>query len=85
MRHEGKVTGLAAFGNFKKALPLMKKMIDVIDGELISFPGEYFKPFFKPYDKFLLNEISKFSKEDIAAAAQFHLEKCLSDLLEFHF
>ena len=84
MRHEGKVTGLAALGDPKKALPLMKKMIKVTNGEIISFPGKYYKPFFKPYDKGLINEILSFDKKDIAAAAQAHLEHCLIKILNYH-
>lgn len=81
MRHEGKITGLAAFGDPYKALPLMEKMISFKDGDLTSNLGKFYKPFFKPYSEELVNEISKFSREDIAAAAQHHLEKILCDIL----
>jgi carbamoyltransferase len=84
MRHEGKITGLAAFGEPHKALPLMKSMIKVKDGKLTSNLGDYYRPFFTPYSDKLIAEIEKFSKEDIAAAAQHHLEACLCELLDFH-
>jgi carbamoyltransferase len=84
MRHEGKITGLAAYGDPKNALPLMQKMIKVKEGKLFSNLGDYYAPFFQPYSRKLIDEIKKFSKEDIAAAAQHHLECCLYELLDFH-
>ena len=85
MAHEGKITGLAAYGNPAKALPLMKKMIDVENGEIVASLGDLYSPFFGPYSKTLQNEIAKFSREDIAAAAQKHLEDCLIKILKFYF
>ena len=61
----------------------MEKMIDVKNGNLVSNLGPYYKPFFAPYSEKLLNAVGKFSKEDIAAAAQLHLENCLCKLLMF--
>ena len=84
MRHEGKITGLAAFGNPQNALTLMEKMIQVVDGKVIGSLGDYFRPFFEPHSDRLIREIKKFSREDIAAAAQFHLERCLCNLLSYH-
>lgn len=84
MRHEGKITGLAAFGNPKEALQLCKKMIDVVDGKIISNLGPFYVPFFQPYDPILIDAISKFPPESLAAAAQLHLETMLSRLLEHY-
>tara|TARA_B100000959_G_C14925719_1_gene601430 strand:- start:298 stop:1404 length:1107 start_codon:yes stop_codon:yes gene_type:complete len=84
MAHEGKITGLSAYGNPKKALSLMKKMINVKDGKLIASLGKYYRPFFRPYNKALLQEIKKFSREDIAAAAQYHLEDCLCKIANYY-
>ena len=81
MKHEGKITGLSAHGDPHKALPLMQKMIDVKNGELIAKLGDLYKPFFKPYSQTLKNEIAKFSREDIAAAAQKHLEDCVCKII----
>ena len=78
-RHEGKITGLAAHGNSKKTINLMKKMISIKNNKLIGNNGDYFKPFFKPYSKKIIKEIKKYKKEDIAAGAQKHLE----DILKF--
>tara|TARA_B100000787_G_scaffold116908_1_gene87335 strand:+ start:245 stop:1957 length:1713 start_codon:yes stop_codon:yes gene_type:complete len=82
--HEGKVTGLAAYGNPKKTISLMRKMIKVKQGRLIANLGDYYRPYFDPYSKKILSEIRKYSKEDIAAAAQLHLEECLCDILNFY-
>tara|TARA_S200000501_G_scaffold350227_1_gene367038 strand:- start:5520 stop:7193 length:1674 start_codon:yes stop_codon:yes gene_type:complete len=83
MRHEGKITGLAAYGDPHKALSLMEDMITFNDGNLKGKLGELYRPFFKPYSDRLVNEIKKFSREDIAAAAQHHLEKILCDVLTY--
>ena len=84
MRHEGKVTGLAAFGNSKKAIHLMKRMINYRSGKIESNLGDFFKPFFQPYSNKLIKEIKKFKKEDIAASAQSHIENCLIKLINYY-
>jgi len=84
MRHEGKVTGLAAYGNPSNAMDLCKKMINVCDGRVVGQLGEFYRPFFQPYERELQDEINSFSKEDIAASAQLHLENMMCDLLEYY-
>ncbi|MBI2004032.1 hypothetical protein HYS72_01055 [Candidatus Pacearchaeota archaeon] len=73
-RHEGKILGLSAHGNPKLAKQLVDKMVEVKDGKIHTFPGDFYTPFFTNYSKRLKNEASKFSKEDLAAAAQLKLE-----------
>ncbi len=80
-RHEGKITGLAASGDPKKAISLMKKMIDFENGEIKAKLSKFYKPFYSNYSEELINAISAFSKEDIAGAAQYHLENLLVKLL----
>ena len=84
-KHEGKITGLAAYGNPTKAINLMRKMITVKQGKLRSNLGDYYKPFFSSYNSKLIKEIKRFRRADIAAAAQYHLEWCLIKLLTYHF
>ena len=84
MRHEGKITGLAARGNKKKALPLFRKMINVKKGVLKAKLGEFYLPFFTPLSRKLLREAGKFSPEDFAAGAQYHLENMTTSLLNFY-
>ena len=83
-RHEGKITGLAAHGDPGKLLGLMRKMIEVKDGKLVAHLGPYFKPFYSNFSDELLQVVSNNSKEDVAAAAQLHLEQCISALVNFY-
>ena len=84
MKHEGKITGLAAYGDPKVAIGLIKKMIDFKSGVIKANLGKYYKPFFNPYSKELKKEINSFKKQDIAAATQKHTEDCLVKLLTYH-
>jgi carbamoyltransferase len=84
MRHEGKITGLAAYGNPSEAIELCKKMIDVCEGKVVANLGEYYRPFFGPYTELLKKEINKYAKEDVAAAAQRHLEEMMVNLIDFY-
>ena len=81
-RHEGKITGLAAFGNCDETLPLMKKMIDFDGDKIVSNLGDYYRPFYTEYSDLLVAEVQGFSKEDISAGAQKHLELCLTSLVK---
>ena len=83
-RHEGKITGLAAHGDPRPARPLMRKMIGLRNGQLRSSPGTYYRPFFSNFDKRLLAEAHEFSREDLAAAAQAHLESLVCELVRPH-
>lgn len=76
-RHEGKITGLAAHGDAERALPLMREMIDFNGGEIKAKLGPLFRPFYTNYSDELKARIAEFSQEDIAAAAQRHLEDML--------
>ncbi len=83
-RHEGKITGLAGHGDPKRAMALMEKMITVENGRFKSFPGDYYVPFFTNYSDVLLQEAGGFSREDLAAAAQAHLERCVCQVIAHH-
>lgn len=80
-RHEGKVTGLAAFGNPDNAMGLMKKMINVCHRNLRSNCGDYYQPSYHCYSDKLVNEVKLFSPQDIAAAAQKHLENIMVEMI----
>jgi carbamoyltransferase len=80
-RHEGKILGLSAHGNPKKAKKLMDKMVILEDGKIRTFPGEFYRPFFTNYSDALKEEVAKFSREDIAAAAQSSLEAIICSLV----
>jgi len=83
-RHEGKITGLAAYGNPKKTINLMSKMIDFNKYRIIANNGKFYKPFFGPYSNYLKSEIKKYKAEDIAAGAQKHLETIIKKLIKKH-
>lgn len=73
-RHEGKVTGLAAFGNPEACIDLLRTMIDFVDGEIIADLGRNYTPFLSGDLPSLNVKLSHYSNEDVAAGAQFLLE-----------
>tara|TARA_B100000767_G_scaffold177751_1_gene166133 strand:- start:561 stop:2246 length:1686 start_codon:yes stop_codon:yes gene_type:complete len=82
-RHEGKVLGLAAFGNYKKVYPYISKMISY-DKSKKCFKGNFEKGLYQsgfdnPNIKFL---IKKFSPEDIAAASQKRIEDVIIEFIK---
>lgn len=89
-RHEGKVTGLSANGDYRKCINLFQKMIKFKDGKIYGINGDYYKSFHDDYGKFKAwsNEAKKklknFKKIDIAAAAQKHLEDILLKMVNFY-
>lgn len=72
-RHEGKVTGLAAYGDPAKTKPLFEKMI-CWDGEAITANLGFYKPFFTNLSDDLAKALGEHSKEDLAAGVQAHCE-----------
>jgi carbamoyltransferase len=83
-RHEGKILGLAAHGNSDCAAELMEKMIS-FDGEKVTaYPGVFYSPFFSNYSKELEEEVGRYSREDLAASAQKHLEQIVCGIVEKH-
>ncbi|MBI4698726.1 MAG: carbamoyl transferase [Nitrospirae bacterium] len=85
-RHEGKVTGLAAYGDPLKYLPLMEKMISYKDGRFISHVGPFYRPWMHNavFSDELIKIISGAKREDIAAAAQRHLENLVTGITEHY-
>ncbi len=80
-RHEGKVTGLAAHGDPEKLLPKMREMIYVKDGKVYGQSGDLFRPFYTNYSEPLKELIDENTREDVAAAAQVHLEECITEIV----
>ncbi len=85
-RHEGKITGLAAYGDPSKYLPLMEKMISYEDGNIISHTGPYYRPWLHEavFSDELNKIISEAKREDIAAAAQKHLENIVTSITDHY-
>ncbi len=71
-RHEGKITGLAAYGNPETTLPIFREIIAWTNGTIVANLGLY-KPFFS-MTKELQAKFNRFSREDIAAGIQAHCE-----------
>ena len=84
-RHEGKITGLAAYGKKTKILDYFKSFIKFQNGKInISLSKDYM-PWFcdkKDLPNFYLN-INKYSKEDVAYAAQYILEDIVCKYIKF--
>ena len=72
-KHEGKVTGLAAYGNYKKTIKIFQNIVKVKNGNFRCKLGPY-RPFYTNLSKDLLKKLKKFSKKDIAAGLQKHCE-----------
>jgi carbamoyltransferase len=85
-RHEGKITGLAAYGDPSKYLPLMEKMISYKDGRIISHTGPYYRPWLHDpvFSDELREIIAQAKREDVAAAAQRHLENIVTSMAEHY-
>ena len=82
-QHEGKILGLAAFGDPKKAYVHISKMISY-DRKNKCFKGNfekglYLSRFDNPNLNFL---IKKFSKKDIAAATQKRIEEVIIEFIK---
>ena len=92
VRHEGKITGLAAYGNpNKKLLKKYKKLIwfNSKKGSIYSslFTGTAYGPYpwanFKVYIDKIKIVGSPYSREDVAATAQFHLERVVREFVSY--
>lgn len=83
-RHEGKVTGLAAFGDPNKCLPIMREMISVKDGKITAKIGKYYKPFFYEQCEALKEALKNHTREDIAAALQKHTEDVVTEYIKYY-
>lgn len=68
-KHEGKITGLAAYGDPKKCINILKRMIDY-DKRIVAHIGENYTPFMSRKLPKIEKELSKFSREDICAGVQ---------------
>lgn len=82
-RHEGKVTGLAAFSTGSESYPTIREMID-LHPDRQSFVGCIENGLYVPgYDNPNLEAfVREYSREDIAAATQKRLEEVVCNLIE---
>lgn len=80
-RHEGKITGLAAFGDFTKTIKIFEKAITFKDGNFITNLG-YFNPFTN-CSKEMSKDLKSFNKEDVAAGVQKVCEKLIVKYINY--
>ena len=83
-RHEGKVTGLAAYGRMSEAYDLLKAGFSFDDaaGRLSSRIGVAYSPFVSADLEVLARDLDAFSKEDVAFAVQALFEDSLVAFLQ---
>ena len=79
-RHEGKVTGLAAYGDPAPALPDMERMISW-DPATRSFRTSLGRNQFTSIERIASFLSRPYSREEIAAAAQRHLERLVLEVV----
>ena len=75
-RHEGKITGLAAYGKKTKILEYFKSFIKFKNGKINITLGDNYMPWFCVKEDLynFYSNIKRYSKEDVAYAAQYILE-----------
>lgn len=83
-RHEGKVTGLSALGDSSKTKLIFSKFIFYANGKINSILGDSYDAFMRSECPALRSTLSSFSREDIAAGAQAHLEETICEYLGFY-
>jgi len=82
LKHPGKITGLAAYGDSSVCYGIIKNLLWVEGLELRMDYKRYYE-WLSYYDneKSLPKEIARYSREDLAAAFQFRLEECVVDII----
>ncbi len=78
-RHEGKVLGLAAYGDPEKTIDLFRSLIEWREDRFVARLGPY-KPFYTNLDAELTKQLDKYTREDIAAGLQAH---CTDIILKY--
>ena len=81
-RHEGKVTGLAAYGKPFETIHIFKKLINWDGKKIVSNLG-YYRPFFTNLNSDLVKDLKKYSREDIAAGLQHHCENIVVKFVKY--
>lgn len=83
LKHSGKITGLAAFGNHKSCYSIVKKLMWVknkqirVSPDMYSLTDDYFR-----HKEKIPKRFRKYSREDIAAAFQKTLEDVIVKIFE---
>ncbi|OEU69679.1 MAG: hypothetical protein BA863_12060 [Desulfovibrio sp. S3730MH75] len=77
-KHEGKVTGLAAYGDVKACYDLLSEMIAYENKKIVANLGSKYTPFLSGNLPYIEERLRNHSKEDISAAAQYILEEIVT-------
>lgn len=83
-QHEGKITGLAAYGDPSKCLSIMRQMVNVKKGKIYGQHNKLYKPFLSYYKPSFQKALKKYSREDISAATQKHFEKLVVKFVSYY-
>jgi carbamoyltransferase len=97
-RHEGKITGLAAYGGPQKSSAYFNRAVQVIDGA-ITFPGQGttfaanlwyrlraklgLRPYAGNFWRAIIEDAGPLSKEDLSAGVQWVLEEKVAELVSY--
>ncbi len=78
-RHEGKITGLAAYGNPDNFKWFTNDIMSIKDDMIKMKIGKHYLPWFVDPEELpaFFNQIKKYKPEDVAAAAQYTLENII--------
>ena len=84
-KHEGKVTGLAANGiNGDAVKSIFSEFLFLSEGDIVSVLGDCYSAFMRSELPSLRQKLKPFSREDVAAGAQSHLEDLVKNYLAYH-
>lgn len=83
LRHEGKITGLSAYGNPDKAYGFVKSLLSVENGKLRLDYDLWLKvSTYYEVNKKLPPNLKKYKREDLAASFQIRLEECVTEVVK---
>lgn len=84
-RHEGKVTGLAAYGDANKFSHITDEILKFEDGDIKLKMGKYYLPWFLEESDVpdFYNEVKKHKREDVAAAIQNTVENVVTSWIDY--
>lgn len=83
-KHEGKITGLAAYGKKTSLTEKLGKMFQLENGIFSEKVNRLYKPYLKTDFEWIDSICNSYAREDIAFAAQYILEKVIINLINHY-
>ena len=83
-KHEGKVTGLAAYGRKTRLVKELGEMFKLENGIFAKKVHELYKPYLKTDQNWVTSICNSYSKEDVAYAAQYVLEDVIINFINHY-